>query len=31
VHPGLDGDKLAKVIESTNEIRAKYAHGAMTR
>ena len=30
VHPGLDGDKLAKVIESTNEIRAKYAHGAMT-
>ena len=30
VHPGLDGDKLAKVIASTNEIRAKYAHGAMT-
>jgi hydroxymethylglutaryl-CoA lyase len=30
VHPGLDGDKLAKVIESTNEIRAKYAHGTMT-
>src|SRR5215470_6646428 len=30
VHPGLDGDKLAKVIESTNEIRAKYAYGAMT-
>jgi len=30
VHPGLDGDKLAKVIESTNEIRAKYTHGAMT-
>jgi hydroxymethylglutaryl-CoA lyase len=30
VHPGLDGAKLAKVIELTNEIRAKYAHGAVT-
>ena len=30
VHPGVDGAKLAKVIELTNEIRAKYAHGAMT-
>jgi hydroxymethylglutaryl-CoA lyase len=30
VHPGLEGAKLAKVIELTNEIRAKYAHGAVT-
>jgi hydroxymethylglutaryl-CoA lyase len=30
VHTGLDGAKLAKVIELTNEIRAKYAHGAVT-
>jgi hydroxymethylglutaryl-CoA lyase len=30
VHPGFDGAKLAKVIELTNEIRAKYAHGAVT-
>ena len=30
VHPDLDGAKLAKVIELTNEIRAKYAHGAVT-
>jgi hydroxymethylglutaryl-CoA lyase len=30
VHPGLDRAKLAKVIELTNEIRAKYAHGAVT-
>jgi hydroxymethylglutaryl-CoA lyase len=30
VHAGLDGAKLAKVIELTNEIRAKYAHGAVT-
>jgi len=28
--PNLDGPKLAKVIEMTNEIRAKYAHGAVT-
>jgi hydroxymethylglutaryl-CoA lyase len=27
--PGLDGAKLARVIELTNEIRAKYAHGAV--
>jgi hydroxymethylglutaryl-CoA lyase len=27
--PELDGAKLAKVIELTNEIRAKYAHGAV--
>ena len=27
---GIDGAKLAKVIETTNEIRAKYAHGAVT-
>jgi hydroxymethylglutaryl-CoA lyase len=27
--PDLDGAKLAKVIELTNEIRAKYAHGAV--
>jgi hydroxymethylglutaryl-CoA lyase len=27
--PVLDGAKLAKVIETTNEIRAKYAHGAV--
>lgn len=27
VQPGFDGAKLAKVIEITNEIRAKYAHG----
>jgi hydroxymethylglutaryl-CoA lyase len=30
VHPSLDGAKLAKVIELTNQIRARYAHGAMT-
>src|SRR5262250_161151 len=30
VHTGVDGAKLAKVIELTNEIRAKYAHGAKT-
>jgi hydroxymethylglutaryl-CoA lyase len=30
VHPGFGGAKLAKVIELTNEIRAKYAHGAVT-
>jgi len=28
--PSLDGAKLARVIEMTNEIRAKYAHGAST-
>src|SRR5271165_2500588 len=28
VTPGLDGAKLAHVIALTNEIRAKYAHGA---
>jgi len=27
--PGVDGAKLAKVIEMTNEIRTKYAHGAV--
>ena len=27
--PDLDGAKLAEVIELTNEIRAKYAHGAV--
>jgi hydroxymethylglutaryl-CoA lyase len=27
--PGLDGAKLAKAIELTNEIRAKFAHGAI--
>jgi hydroxymethylglutaryl-CoA lyase len=27
--PDLDGAKLARVIELTNEIRAKYAHGAV--
>jgi hydroxymethylglutaryl-CoA lyase len=27
--PDLDGAKLAKVIELTNQIRAKYAHGAV--
>lgn len=27
--PSLDGVKLAKAIEMTNEIRAKYAHGAV--
>jgi hydroxymethylglutaryl-CoA lyase len=27
--PDLDGAKLAKVIELTNEIRAKYTHGAV--
>src|SRR5208282_2753488 len=29
VTPGLDGAKLANVIQLTNEIRAKYAHGAI--
>jgi len=29
VQPGLDGPKLAKVIEWTNEIRTKFAHGAV--
>ena len=29
VQPGLDGAKLAKVIEWTNEIRTKFAHGAV--
>jgi len=29
--PSLDGARLAKVIEMTNEIRAKYAHGAVSR
>ena len=29
VHPDLDGAKLAKIIELTNEIRAKYAHSAV--
>jgi hydroxymethylglutaryl-CoA lyase len=28
--PNLDGARLAKVIEMTNEIRAKYAHGAVS-
>jgi len=28
--PSLHGAKLARVIEMTNEIRAKYAHGAST-
>ena len=27
--PALDGAKLARVIEMTNEIRAKYAHGTV--
>jgi hydroxymethylglutaryl-CoA lyase len=27
--PELDGAKLAKAIEMTNEVRAKYAHGAV--
>jgi hypothetical protein len=27
--PSPDGAKLAKVIEMTNEIRAKYAHGSV--
>ena len=30
VHPDLEGAKLAKVIELTNEIRTKYAHGAVS-
>lgn len=29
VQPGFDGAKLAKLIEVTNEIRAKYAHGVV--
>ncbi len=29
VQPEFDGAKLAKVIEMTNEIRAKYAHGVV--
>jgi len=29
VQPKLDGAKLSKVIELTNHIRAKYAHGAV--
>lgn len=29
--PSLDGAKLAKVIEMTNGIRAKYAHGSIAR
>jgi hydroxymethylglutaryl-CoA lyase len=29
VTPGLDGAKLANVIQLSNEIRAKYAHGAV--
>ena len=29
VQPGFDGAKLAKVIELTNEIRTKFAHGAV--
>lgn len=29
VQPALDGAKLAKVIELTNEIRTKFAHGAL--
>lgn len=28
--PGLDGAKLARVMELTNGIRAKYSHGAVT-
>jgi hydroxymethylglutaryl-CoA lyase len=27
--PGIDGARLAKAIEMTNEIRAKYVHGAV--
>jgi len=27
--PALDGGKLARVIEMTNEIRAKYTHGSV--
>jgi hydroxymethylglutaryl-CoA lyase len=29
VQPDLDGAKLSEVIQSTNEIRAKYAHGSI--
>lgn len=29
VRPGLNGAKLARVIELTNEIRSKFAHGAV--
>jgi hydroxymethylglutaryl-CoA lyase len=29
VQPGIDGARLAKAIEMTNEIRAKYGHGAV--
>lgn len=29
VQPAIDGAKLAKVIELTNEIRTKFAHGAL--
>jgi len=29
LQPALDGAKLAKVIELTNDIRAKYAHGTV--
>jgi hydroxymethylglutaryl-CoA lyase len=29
VQPGFDGAKLSRVIEMTNEIRAKYAHGVV--
>jgi hydroxymethylglutaryl-CoA lyase len=29
--PNLDGAKLAKVVELTNVIRAKYAHGSVAR
>jgi hydroxymethylglutaryl-CoA lyase len=29
VNPGIDGAKLAAIIQLTNELRAKYAHGAV--
>jgi hydroxymethylglutaryl-CoA lyase len=29
VHPGIDASRLTKVLEMTNEIRAKYAHAPL--
>src|SRR5262249_43479881 len=31
VHPGPDASRLTRVLEMTNEIRAKYAHAPLVR
>jgi pyruvate/oxaloacetate carboxyltransferase len=28
-HPGIEASRLTKVLEMTNEIRAKYAHAPL--